>query len=209
MKKSLFGPWSSLLDVMFNDAESVSICEIGTHRAKTAEQICLHLLQNHKCKLHYIGYDAFELATPDSDNDEINGKGPGDYMYANHMLRRINNKNFKFKLIKGWTQDTLKPGKYDLVYIDGGHSYETVKHDHEKLEMSNIVVFDDYQIPDVKRYVDEYIYKNSIVQVDWNLDTIKNLNETVYSFMPHKVKKQKQFVLGQPTGHIQPVIFRK
>jgi len=209
MKKHLFVPWMQLLDKVFSDSEELTICEIGTHRGKTAEQLCKYVLDNHSSKLHYVGYDAFELADQDTDLKEINGKGPGDYTYANHLLKRISNKRFTYELVKGWTQDTLKESKYDLVYIDGGHSYESVKHDHEKLEMSKVVVFDDYQIPDVKRYVDEYIHKHKLPQVAWDLNAIKELkDDTVYTFMPHKQKMKKEFKLGQKVDHIQPIIFR-
>ena len=214
MKKSLFVHWQHLLDNIFDPNKSMTtICEIGTHRGKTAEQICLYLLENFKGRFKYIGYDAFELATSDSDNDEINGKGPGNWNYANHLLRRTSmlptntNKKFTYKLHRGWTQSTLKENTFDLVYVDGGHSYETVKHDHEKIKNSKVVVFDDYQIPDVKRYVDEYINENNITEVNWDFVEIKSAKGLVYAFMPYKTKK-KQFVLGQPTGHIQPVFCR-
>ena len=125
MKKSLFVHWQHLLDNIFDPNKSMTtICEIGSHRGKTAEQICLYLLENFKGRFKYIGYDAFELATPDSDNDEINGKGPGNWNYANHLLRRTSmlptktNKKFTYKLHRGWTQSTLKENTFDLVYVN-------------------------------------------------------------------------------------------
>lgn len=215
MKKSLLGPWLKLLDNLF-DQEKLTICEIGTHRGKTAEQLCLYTIENFKGKFTYTGYDAFELATPDSDNDEINGKGPGNYKYANHLLRRVSNlasnvdKKFKYKLIQGWTEHTLEERIFDLVYVDGGHSYETVKHDHQKIKNSKVVVFDDYQIPDVKRYVDEFIAEENIKEVPWDFDIINNATETVYAFMPHKQKQKKAFKeRGLKVDHIQPVFFRR
>jgi len=41
------------------------------------------------------------------------------------------------------------------VYIDGGHSYETVKHDYEKVKDSKIIVFDDVKITGVNKFVKE------------------------------------------------------
>lgn len=215
MKKSLLPPWLQLLDNLF-DRDTLYICEIGTHRGKTAEQLCLHIINNFQGKFKYVGYDAFELATEDSDNDEINGKGPGDYRYANHLLRRVANlsvnvdKKFTYKLIEGWTENTLKENTFDLVYVDGGHSYETVKHDHQKIKDSKVVVFDDYQIPDVKKYVDEFIAEENIKEVPWDFDIINNATETVYAFMPHKQKQKKAFKeRGLKVDHIQPVFFRR
>lgn len=183
-----------------------TICEIGTHNAKTALQIIHHLIKlniEHK----YIGYDAFNLANNSSDVQEINGKGPGDYNLVLSKFRKIQNKLFSFELHRGWTQDTLTEGVYDFVFIDGGHSYDTVKYDHSKLKESKIVVFDDYEIPDVQKYFDEYVWENSIEQVDWDLKSIKKQNKTVFSFMPRD-KGKKEFKLGTPGLHLQPVIFK-
>lgn len=183
-----------------------TICEIGTHNAKTALQIIQHLVKL-QIKHKYTGYDAFELANNSSDQEEINGKGPGDYNLVLSKFRRIQSNLFSFELHRGWTQDTLTEAAYDFVFIDGGHSYETVKYDHSKVEKSKIVIFDDYEIPDVQKYFDEYVWKNQIEQVDWNLKEIKKQNKTVFTFMPREDKK-KDFVLGSPGMHLQPVIFR-
>lgn len=181
------------------------ICEIGTHNAKTALQIIHHLIKLN-VKHKYVGYDAFNLANNSSDIQEINGKGPGDYNLVLSKFRKVQNSLFSFELHRGWTQDTLTEGVYDFVFIDGGHSYETVKYDHSKLKESKIVVFDDYEIPDVQKYFDEYVWENRIEQVAWNLTDIKKQNKTVFSFMPRD-KGNKEFKLGTPGLHLQPVIF--
>ena len=41
------------------------------------------------------------------------------------------------------------------MYIDGGHSYETVKHDYHKVKDSRIIVFDDVKIAGVYKFVHE------------------------------------------------------
>ena len=57
-------------------------------------------------------------------------------------------KTFTFKLHKGDTKETLKKcksaSKVDFAFIDGGHSYETVKSDYENLKKVPILVFDDF-----------------------------------------------------------------
>src|SRR6056300_1237819 len=114
---------------IFDHYKPNTICEIGTHDAKSAVQFVDYCLK-YNPNLLYVGYDIFD----DVKNDqafhikEINGKGAGNYNTAtNNLLHRKTKKNnFKFKLFKGYTQDTLTKSVYDFVYIDGGHSYETV-----------------------------------------------------------------------------------
>jgi len=208
MKGSMWVHFAQLFDTFLNEGE-LTICEIGTHSGRSAEQFCGHLAEKPNVKFTYYGYDCFELATQDTKFNELNGKGAGRLIVAQNRLNKITSPNFKFKLIKGWTQDTLKEAVFDFVYIDGGHSYETVKHDHEKVEQSKIVCFDDYQIPTVHQYVNEYVEKHNIPKVDWDLEKIKNTDHTVWSMIPYGGRKAKRFVLGKPVSHRQPVIFRK
>ena len=182
---------------IFDHYKPNTICEIGTHDAKSAVQFVDYCLK-YNPNLLYVGYDIFD----DVKNDqafhikEINGKGAGNYNTAtNNLLHRKTKKNnFKFKLFKGYTQDTLTKSVYDFVYIDGGHSYETVKHDYNKLKESKVIVFDDYQTDDVKKFFDELIREISLPEIPF--DEALNHNKPCWSFLPHGDKK-----------HIQPVIF--
>ena len=51
-------------------------------------------------------------------------------------------------LVRGNTRETLKPISADFVYIDGGHSIETIQGDYDALKSSPVIVFDDFYIPD-------------------------------------------------------------
>jgi len=140
----------------------LNICEIGTHHGNSAIQFIDILMPfvPAKHKLNYTGYDLFEDADEALTKYEINGKGPGSYKRAKGNLEhRVTKykKKFSYNLIRGNTFDTLKDGVYDFVYIDGGHSYNTVKHDYEKVKDSKIIVFDDCQLPEVRSAVDEII----------------------------------------------------
>ena len=44
---------------------------------------------------------------------------------------------------------------FDFVYIDGGHSYETVMHDYAKVKDSKVIIFDDVQMPAVAKAIHE------------------------------------------------------
>ena len=82
----------------------------------------------------------------------------------------------KFKdnitLIKGNSNLILKKidmSKIDYVFLDGGHTYETVKNDLEcclKVVQSNgTIMCDDYNfghLPDVKKAIDEFVKNNKL-----------------------------------------------
>jgi hypothetical protein len=145
-----------------------TICEIGCYRGKTSLRLCRHAIEKVD-ELHFAGYDLFELATPENNKKEINGKGSGNHRRTALAMEKIErdcnpnrekfyvykNKKFTWELHKGYTQETLKERVFDFVFIDGGHSYDTVKHDYEKVKGSKLVVFDDYDLKPVKQFCDE------------------------------------------------------
>lgn len=154
MKEGLLKNFYKIFDVY----QPKKICEIGTHNAKTAVQMCEYLLSK-GIDVRYTGYDMFDLAdTLEFHKMEHNGKGAGSLGRAKRMLEHVKKKypNFKYTLIQGNTHDTLiESQKFDFAFIDGGHSYETVKHDYEMLKETPVIIFDDYQIAGVKQFVDE------------------------------------------------------
>jgi predicted O-methyltransferase YrrM len=77
-----------------------------------------------------------------------------------------------FNLIKGNSNVVLKKidmSKIDFVFLDGGHSYETVKNDLEcclevVTKSNGVIMCDDYNfghLPDVKIAIDEFTNKNN------------------------------------------------
>lgn len=148
---------------LFDTYNVSSVGEIGTHNGKTASQILDYLLSKN-ISITYTGYDLFDEASEVTNKEEINGKGVGSYQRAISKLQKLKKKyqdNFQYKLIKGNTKNTLTPSKFDFVYIDGGHSYETVKHDYNMVKDSKIIIFDDYHLEGVKNFVDELLIENN------------------------------------------------
>jgi len=184
---------------LFDYARPKTICEIGTHDAKSAGQFIDYCVKINR-DVKYVGYDIFDAVKNNEEfhKAEINGKGAGNYSKAkanlDHRTRKY--KFFKYKLFKGYTQDTLKENIYDFVYIDGGHSYETVKHDYDKVKNSKVIVFDDYQTDGVKKFFDELVKQNKFTEVPW--PECFKYEKTCYSFLPKTSSK-----------HSQPVIFNK
>jgi predicted O-methyltransferase YrrM len=131
------------------------IVETGTHSGRSATFMCTQALQ-YRPDVTFHGFDLFDLASDDTHQSEINGKGTGNYDKAHARLSGLASKypEFSFRLYKGFTTDTLvAPIQADLVYIDGGHSTDTVIHDWSMVRHSRVIVFDDFQLDSVKQAV--------------------------------------------------------
>ena len=138
---------------IIGNTRCAKIAEIGTNRGKTAAQL-INFLAPKVDQLHYTGYDVFDYAIDNREFNikERNGKKSATLVNVTANLNKLKekHKNFNFELKKGFTTDTLtKPVKYDFVYIDGGHSYETVKHDYSMVRDSKLIVFDDVHMESV------------------------------------------------------------
>ena len=161
-----------LFEVMKNiigDAKCQFIGEIGTHKGSTATQF-INLFASRVEHVTYYGYDVFDGDAPNKEihKKERNAKAPQTIETANANINKLKrkHKNFSFKLFKGYTQETLKnPIEFDFVYIDGGHSYDTVKHDYNMVKNSKLIVFDDYKIPGVNKNVQEIIDTGVAVEI--------------------------------------------
>jgi len=147
MKDRYFEPYK----VVFDHYKPKTICEIGTHNGRSAIQFVKRALMWNR-DISYTGYDLFDLANDETNKAEHNGKGAGNEKRATGYLSDVQEKHptFTFSLHKGFTQDTLTEQAFDFVYIDGGHSYDSVMFDYDKLKESKVIFFDDYQIEGVR-----------------------------------------------------------
>ena len=125
------------------------LIEIGTHRGNNAKRLKEH------CRKYY-GFDLWEAGSEETDRRESNGKGRSTQVEAACALEGA-----KFELIQGDTNETLpkfvKRGiKADFVFIDGGHSVETIASDwrnvSDMLVHGTLVVFDDYYEPEIEGF---------------------------------------------------------
>jgi predicted O-methyltransferase YrrM len=135
------------------------ILEIGVWRGDTSE---LLILNSKNPNVEYHGIDVFEDSNDELVKREIALK-PDPMAVVQQRLARVSKRVF---LHKGLSKDVYPKLaeaniKFDLIWIDGGHSYETVKLDFEHysrlLTDDGIIFFDDYTkepcLPDVKRYI--------------------------------------------------------
>ena len=152
-----------------------NILEIGTWNGETACAM-VQAAFNESDNVHYTGVDLFENATDETDSKEFNIKK--HYTKRSVELRltalaeeyKKNGKTFTFYLLEGDSKEKLKVLKDsaicktyniqpDFVFIDGGHSEETVNSDYELCKNIPIIIMDDYGNPNVeiKRAIDEAI----------------------------------------------------
>jgi predicted O-methyltransferase YrrM len=118
------------------------IVEIGTWNGARALEM-LNLAPD----AVYYGFDLFESANEDTDRDEMNVK---PHYYLDRVYERLD--GFHAYLFKGNTRETLphfRPERpVDFVWLDGGHSVETIRSDWENLKPhladDAVVFFDDF-----------------------------------------------------------------
>jgi hypothetical protein len=132
---------------IIDDVKPQSIVEIGVWNGQRAIEMVSAALLHHE-KVSYHGFDLFESANATTDKEEMNAKKHCTLKSVRDTLNGLKklNPGFSFKLTKGNTRKTLKPGSIeaDFVYIDGGHSVETIRNDYEAVKESRMVVFDDF-----------------------------------------------------------------
>ena len=156
--------------------------EIGVFQGVTSRNICELLYESHGINFKYIGVDIFEH--DEKSNNEvipnINFKNPLKQFYYQYIKKEnpyslISVKKLlkKFEknveILKGDSKKILQKidlSEVDYVFIDGGHSYETVKSDLNNckivIENKGIVLCDDYDLsyaPSVKEAIDEFVSK--------------------------------------------------
>lgn len=138
----------TIIPTLVKKSKARRIMEIGTYNGVTAEKIINAALTNFpSSEIEYWGFDIFGKVPPEEPNPthEIASKA--------EVRARLSKYNIKIHLIEGNTRKTLPKSirmgipKMDFIFIDGGHSYETVKSDWENVNQiihgSSIVVFDD------------------------------------------------------------------
>jgi glycosyltransferase involved in cell wall biosynthesis len=102
-------------------------------------------------EIEYFGFDLFDKITPETMEKEYgSGPIPSMSLVSNFLARET---KAKIHLYEGFSRDTVPHSvipKMDVIFIDGGHSVETIRTDWENIKTkklmkaSTVVVFDDY-----------------------------------------------------------------
>jgi hypothetical protein len=62
-----------------------------------------------------------------------------------------------------------KLATYDLCHLDGGHTQDIFSHDYANvkklMESQGIVIFDDYDLPAIRSFINTMVSTNEIVEV--------------------------------------------
>tara|TARA_B110000438_G_scaffold300422_1_gene352778 strand:+ start:874 stop:1494 length:621 start_codon:yes stop_codon:yes gene_type:complete len=155
--------------------------EIGVFHGVTARNVCELLYQLHGDNFKFTGIDLFSNQSVSKSEyaPETKFSNPLKTLYYNYIIRLdpYSHKSVikllkKFKnninIIKGNSNYILKDfaNKFDYVFLDGGHKYETVKNDLNNLTNvindNGTILCDDYNLtyaPGVKKAIDEYVYE--------------------------------------------------
>lgn len=151
VKREVFGPkrYAYLFDVIRKNY-CRRIMEIGTWNGRRAEKMILTAAGFRPAsEVEYYGFDLFELMTPEIHKQELSKKPPT----LQEVKSRLEQTGAKIYLFRGFTQETLpaaagKLPKMDLIFIDGGHSIETITNDwtyaRQLMDKKTVVIFDDY-----------------------------------------------------------------
>ena len=145
------------------------ISEIGVAQAERAQQMIKEAFK-HSDRVIYFGFDVFEDGDAELNSKEMNAKRVSSFDEINNKLTALQQTfpNLFFKLIQGNTNDTLpeyvdkaielqnatgliinvKPNQSDFVFIDGGHSVDTIRNDYTAFKDCGLVLMDDYYVAD-------------------------------------------------------------
>ena len=157
--------------------------EIGIFHGVTSRNVCNLLNNIHGQNFSYTGIDLFSEEVSDEEFiPKTKFSNPFKNFYYNYIIKldpysleSVKKLLKKFekniKIIKGNSNKILKEislDKFDYVFLDGGHKYETVISDLKSLkkvvEKNGIILCDDYDLtyaPGVKKAVDEYVLLNN------------------------------------------------
>jgi hypothetical protein len=161
------------------------ILEIGVWRGDTS---VLLLKRSLNSNVEYHGVDLFETTNDSIIQQEVSLRANS----LESVLRRLRRISKYVHLHKGFSSSMFPKFRdmgiqFDMIWIDGGHSYQTVRSDlyncASLLSPSGQIFMDDYtsdpHLPDVKRFVDDELSKDTNFEtsiLDRWVDTYRGYN---------------------------------
>ena len=191
-KTGLKGKWGNIFLQRLSTYNPKNVLEIGVFCGVTARNTCDLLDKINGKDFTYVGVDLFG-SDQSEKKDEIeptflkNQKfsNPLKNIYYNYILRENLNSvesvsrllkryNENIKLIAGDTNRVLKEinlQNIDFVFLDGGHSYQTVINDLSIIyggmkNKKKVILCDDYgkesYIPEVEKAINDFTKQNNL-----------------------------------------------
>lgn len=189
--------------------EPRTILEIGTSAGDTAiGMIRTAGLKVPENEITYWGIDLFENGSEDVWDEEFTGGyRPPKLGVVYDKIRRETKAKIKLIAVNSnhlLPKDLEDMGIPDLIYIDGGHSLATIRHDWMLAEKiagpSTVIVFDDYfvEMPFIgcKQIVD------SIDTTRYLVEILPETDDYSHSF--GRLRTQLSKVIVKPTGLVGP-----
>ena len=159
--------------------------EIGVFHGVTSRNVCNLLNSIHGNNFKFTGIDIFTTEThlvKDEFIPKTKFSNPLKTIYYKYLIRldpyspeSVKKLLKKYKnninIIKGNSNEIIPEmikEKFDYVFLDGGHKYETVLKDLKSLtqiiQNNGVILCDDYDLtyaPGVKKAIDEYVLLNN------------------------------------------------
>ena len=159
--------------------------EVGVFHGVTSRNVCNLLNSIHGNNFKFTGIDIFTTETNLVEDEFIpktKFSNPLKTIYYKYLIRldpyspeSVKKLLKKYKnninIIKGNSNEIIPEmikEKFDYVFLDGGHKYETVLKDLKSLtqiiQNNGVILCDDYDLtyaPGVKKAIDEYVLLNN------------------------------------------------
>ena len=164
-------------------AKPKNFLEIGVFHGVTSRNVCEMLYLLHGNYFKFTGIDLFshDAVLKDEYIPKTKFSNILKTIYYNYIIRlnpyshqsvlKLLKKFEKnINIIKGNSNKILKEiqSKFDYVFLDGGHKYETIKNDLKNLTQvinnGGIILCDDYNLsyaPGVKKAIDDYVLEKN------------------------------------------------
>ena len=184
--------------------KSVDVLEIGTLFA-TGAAIMFDALDGHYEDIHFTLLDPLEGYYHGAQADILTGQRVNEHVVRKN-LERAGMSEDQYTLIKHLStqpeaMELAAKRKYDVLVIDGDHSYAGVKTDFENyaslVRVGGYIIFDDYNSPDwpdVKEYVDSELGDHPFVSPvgsSWRTSVFRVVKAPVKPGRPPSASRRK------------------